>query len=195
MNKSFKWLNLLFESSLGLMNGAKDMEVGMDWGEAWGKWSSFRNQVHKAENQVDQSVIHLFSCVSSPKEMVTSDFCESQRERKPFKWASNCGLEEMPYKKSMSNFPLTSKYTQHISTSNQNINILLDFKCPLTAVHIACVCSLPGIFCDSWQKYKRRPPFCGQFAFFPSHLPPCFTRKSLSHMEWTPISIYICPQK
>lgn len=184
MYKSFKWLNLLFESSLGLMNGAKDMEVGIDWGETWRKWSSlFRNQSHNAENQVDQSVIHLFSCVSSPKEMLISVFCESQRERKPFKWASNCGLEEMPYKKSMSNFPLTSKYTQHISTSNQNINILLDFKCPLTALHIACACSLPGIFCDSWQKYKRRPPLCGQLTFFFPHLPLSFTRKSLSHME------------
>lgn len=68
--------------------------------------------------------------------MMITVFCESPRERKLCKWASNCGLEEMPYKKSVFNFPLTSEYTQQISTSNQNINILLDFKCPLTALHI-----------------------------------------------------------
>lgn len=30
MYKSFKWLTLLFESSLGFMNDAKDIEGGID---------------------------------------------------------------------------------------------------------------------------------------------------------------------
>lgn len=114
--------------------------------------------------------------------MVISVFCESPRERKLCKWASNCGLEEMPYKKSVFNFPLTSQNTQQISTSNQNINILLDFKCPLTALHIVSAWPLPGILIDSRQKYKERPHTVTLSSSFP-HWPPSFTMESLHYME------------
>lgn len=118
----------------------------------------------KQKIRVDQSVINLFPPVCFHKEMVISVFCESPREKNLCKWASNCGLEEMPYKKSMSHFPLTSQYTQQISTSNQNINILLDFKCP---AH--CLC-LPSAKYFEWFKAKvqRKAPYCGLPTFFPT---------------------------
>lgn len=177
------------------MNGDKDMERSMDWREAWRKWSSLlRNQTNiqktRGRPKCDTS---LFLCFFQ-QEMVISVFCESQRERKLFKWASNCGLEEMPCKKSGLNFPLTSQYTQHVSTKSQNINILLDFECPSTGLHIASACPLPGILCDSWQKHKWRPYTVAHSPSFP-HLLPSSTTNSLSHMEWTPTSIHILSPK
>lgn len=55
----------------------------------------------KQRTKIDQIVIHLSPCVSPQQEMVIAVFCESQRERKLSKGASNCGLGEKPYKKNL----------------------------------------------------------------------------------------------
>lgn len=51
MQIMFKCLNLLFKSSLGLMDGTKDVEGSMDEGGICGKWSLYlgtRPIKHKA---------------------------------------------------------------------------------------------------------------------------------------------------
>lgn len=138
------------------------------WKEAWIEEKHEENGLYLGNGPITQKtsinprMIHLFSYVSSQQEMAISVFHESQRERKLFKWASNCGLEETPYKKSVSNFPLTSLYTQHISTSNQNINILLDFKCPLT-----CLCSFSARYV-AWflAEVQMKAPYSGPLTFY-----------------------------
>lgn len=78
------------------------------WKIAWMEEEHRRNSLLylgtgpvKQRTKIHLTVIHLSPCVSPQQEMVIAVFCESQRERKLSKGASNCGLGEMPYKKNL----------------------------------------------------------------------------------------------